>query len=167
MHRRLQFIDYNLMEFLDPAVKRVWAIKGLLGWGILLPVSLTADIVLFFSRNDTFLPGFWTGILVLVCLLWISIIPRLRYRFWRYELRDKDLYAIRGIYNRVQTIVPLRRIQHLDVEQDLIEENFNIARLIVHTAGTRSTDVVVPGLPYDEAVRLRDTVRDFIGQSID
>ncbi|MCY4158385.1 MAG: PH domain-containing protein [Bacteroidetes bacterium] len=155
------------MELLDPAVKRVWTIKGLLGWGILLPVTATVDVILFFLDNSSFLPGLWTGILFVTCLLWVLIIPKLRYRYWRYELRDEDLYAIRGIWNRVQTIVPLRRIQHLDVEQDLIEGNFDIARLVVHTAGTRSTDVVVPGLPYDEAVRLRDTVRDFISQYMD
>jgi len=155
------------MELLDPAIKRVWSIKGMLGWGILLPASATADVVLFFSSNDSFLPGLWTGILFVICLLWIFIIPKLRYRYWRYELREEELYAIRGIWNRIQTIVPLRRIQHLDVEQDLIESNFDVARLVVHTAGTRSTDVVVPGLPYDEAVRLRDTIRDFIAQYTD
>jgi len=156
------------MELLDPAVKRVWMVKGLLGWGIFLLVSVMIDIILFFSNNNLFFPGLWTSLCAILCLLWILIIPRLRYHFWRYDLRDDDLYAIRGIYNRVQTIVPLRRIQHLDVEQDLIEENFDVARLVVHTAGTRSTDVVIPGLSYDEAVRLRDTVRDFIAtQSID
>ncbi len=155
------------MQALDPAVKKVWTIKGALRWGILLPVCTTADVVLFFSDNDTFLPGLWTGLLLIICLAWILIVPKLRYRYWRYELREEDLYAIRGIWNRVQTIVPLRRIQHLDVAQDLIEESYNIARLVVHTAGTRSTDVVVPGLPYDEAVHLRDTVREFIAQYMD
>lgn len=155
------------METLDPAVKTVWTIKGVLGWGILLPVSATVDVVHFFSNNGTFLPGFWTCILVLVCLLWVLIVPKLRYRYWCYELREEDLYAIRGIWNRIQTIVPIRRIQHLDVAQDLIEGNYNIARLIVHTAGTRSTDVVVPGLPYEKAVHLRDTVRESIAKYID
>ena len=155
------------MEELDPTVKKVWMIKGLLGWSILLPVSAATDVILFFSSNQTFPPGIWTSLLFVFCLLWVLFIPKLRYRFWRYELRDEDLYAVRGIWNRVQTTVPLRRIQHLDVAQDLIEGNYNLARLVVHTAGTRSTDVIVPGLPYDEAVRLRDTVRAFIAQSMD
>ena len=155
------------MQILDPAVIKVWTIKGALSWGILLPVCTTVDVILFFSDNDTFLPGLWTGLLLIICLAWILIIPKLRYRYWRYELRDEDLYAIRGIWNRVQTIVPLRRIQHLDVAQDLIEGNYDLARLVVHTAGTRSTDVVVPGLPYDEAVQLRDTVREFIAEYMD
>lgn len=155
------------MQILDPAIMKIWTIKGALRWGILLPVCTTIDVVFFFSDNDMFLPGLWTGLLSVVCLAWILIIPKLRYRYWRYELRDEDLYAIRGIWNRVQTTVPLRRIQHLDVAQDLIEGNYNLARLVVHTAGTRSTDVVVPGLPYDEAVQLRDTVREFIAQYMD
>lgn len=152
---------------LDPAVLRAWSIKGVLAWGILLPVSATTDIVLFFSDNHSTFPGLWTGILLILCLLWILIIPRLKYRFWRYELRERDLYAVRGIWNRVQTVVPLRRIQHLDVRQDLIEDQYGIARLVVHTAGTRSTDLIIPGLPYDEAVQLRDTVREFLEQHMD
>ncbi len=155
------------MELLDPLVRRVWMIKGMLGWAILLPACAIADVTLFFSENDSFLPGLWTGLLVLISTLWIFIIPPLRYRFWRYELREEELYAVRGIWNRVQTTVPLRRIQHLDVAQDLIESNYDLARLVVHTAGTRSTDVIVPGLPYEEAVRLRDTVRDFIARYMD
>ena len=86
------------MEILDPAVKRVWTIKGLLGWGAVLPVTLTVDIILFFSNNNFFPPGLWTGILLVLSLSWILVIPRLRYHYWRYELRDKDLCAIRGIY---------------------------------------------------------------------
>ncbi len=156
------------MHLLDPAVIKVWTIKGALSWAILLPVTTTVDVFqFFFSSNDTLLPGLWTGILIVACIIWLMIIPRLRYRYWRYELRDEDLYAIRGIWNRVQTIVPLRRIQHLDVAQDLIEGNYNLGRLVVHTAGTRSTDVVVPGLPFDEAVELRDTVRKSIAEYID
>ena len=157
----------NTMEVLDPAVKSVWTIKSILRWCILLPVCTTVDVTFFFSDNTTFLPGLWTGLLIVICSVWTLIVPKLRYRFWRYELREEDLFAIRGIWNRVQTIVPLRRIQHLDVAQDLIEGNYNVARLVVHTAGTRSTDVVIPGLPYEEAVRLRDTVRDFVAEHMD
>ncbi len=155
------------MQILDPAIKKVWTIKGAIAWIFLLPVTATADVILLFSDNDTFLPGLWTGLLLMICFVWLLTIPRLRYRYWRYELREEDLYAVRGIWNRVQTTVPLRRIQHLDVAQDLIEENYNIARLVVHTAGTRSTDVVVPGIPYEEAVHLRDTVREFITNYMD
>jgi len=58
--------------------------------------------------------------------------------------------------------VPLRRIQHLDVSQDVLEREFDLGKLIVHTAGTRSADVVVPGLAYAEAEQFRDDLRNYI-----
>lgn len=96
--------------------------------------------------------------IVVLCV----VFPRLWYRFWRYSLRGEELYLVRGIFNRVSTVVPLRRIQHLDVSQDIIEREFDLGKLIVHTAGTKSSDVVLPGLAFAEAERLRDELKHFI-----
>lgn len=92
----------------------------------------------------------------------VVVLPLLRYRFWRYGLRTEELYLERGILNRVRTIVPLRRIQHLDVSQDVLEREFDLGKLIVHTAGSRSSEVVLPGLNYEEAQALRDTLKNYI-----
>jgi hypothetical protein len=62
----------------------------------------------------------------------------------------------------VRTIVPLRRIQHLDVSQDVLEREFSLGRLVVHTAGSRSSDVVIPGLKLEMAERMRDEVKRYI-----
>lgn len=150
------------MHPLDPAVKSVWMIKSALVWGILLLGSGTMDLARLLVGEGWFPAGVLTGTILLVGTLWTVLIPRLRYRFWRYELRTEELELIRGIWRRVITIVPLKRIQHLDVSQDIIERNFELGRLVVHTAGTRSSDVIVPGLQYTEATRLRDEVRQFI-----
>ncbi len=150
------------MHPLDPAVKTVWMIKCLLVWGLLLIGGLTADLIRLFSGEGQLPPGTITGMIVVFTALWTFFIPRLRYRFWRYELRKEELELVRGIWRRVTTIVPLKRIQHLDVSQDIIERNFELGRLVVHTAGTRSSDVVVPGLRYEEAARMRNEVRQFI-----
>ncbi len=110
-----------------------------------------------------FLPPGVISILALLLSAGICVgIPRLRYRFWRYALRSEELFLERGIFNRVRTVVPLRRIQHLDVSQDLIEREFEVGKLIVHTAGTRSSDVTLPGLNIAEANRLRDEVKHYI-----
>ena len=69
---------------------------------------------------------------------------------------------MRGIFNRVHTIIPLRRIQHLDVSQDLFEREYDVAKLIIHTAGTRSSDVILPGLTLSVAEKLRDEMKEFI-----
>jgi len=106
--------------------------------------------------------GTYTGTVLTVGALITIGIPLLRYKYWRFTLMDEELFLERGIFNRVRTVVPLRRIQHLDVSQDVLEREFDLGKLIVHTAGTRSADVVVPGLAYAEAEQFRDDLRNYI-----
>lgn len=151
------------LQPLDPAIRTIWSIKTGLFMGLLALGVLFYDLTHWLGGADRALPaGTLTGIAVLFGAAVAIGLPRLRYRFWRFDLRAEELYLERGVFNRVRTIVPLRRIQHLDVSQDLIEREFGLGKLIVHTAGARSSDVVVPGLAYEEAERLRDDVKRYV-----
>ena len=150
------------MHPLDPAIKTVWTIKLALGWAVLVLAALTYDVLQFFEPDRWAPFGVLTGLVLALGVALALVLPRLRYRFWRFDLRPEELYLERGVWNRVRTIVPLRRIQHLDVSQDVLERNYGLGKLIVHTAGTRSSDVVLPGLQYEEAERLRDEVKHYI-----
>lgn len=150
------------MRPLDPAIKTVWTIQLAIGFGVLLLLALAYDLA-HLVRDDPALPlGLPTGLVLLVGGALSFGLPRLRYRYWRFDLLPEELYLERGILNRVRTIVPLRRIQHLDVSQNVIEREFDLGKLIVHTAGTRSSDVVVPGLRLGEAEGLRDQVKRYL-----
>lgn len=151
------------MRPLAPSVRILWTIKFAAAATVLLVIALMYDLVGFFGGSDHLLPpGVATGLVLLFGSAWSLGWPRLKYRAWRFDLRAEELYLERGVWNRVRTIVPLRRIQHLDVSQDLLEREFSLGKLIVHTAGTRSSQVTVPGLRYEEAERLRDEVRRYI-----
>lgn len=148
---------------LAPTVKMVWRIKVGLFWVFVLSGVGGYELLAFLGNNDGWLPrGMLTVLAFIIGIVWTSVIPALRYRFWRYDLRLEELYLERGIFNRVRTIVPLRRIQHLDVSQDVIEREFDLGKLIVHTAGSRSSEVVLPGLRYDEAQALRDELKNYV-----
>ena len=154
------------MNKLDPAIKSVWTIRSALFWGVALLVALgwgIFQIIPWPGRIPVMLILVVGGIVTLGILRAV-IWPQLRYRFWRYELRDEELRLVRGIWRRVDTIVPLRRIQHLDVSQDVFERNFELGSLVVHTAGTRSSSVTLPGLQHAEAARLRDELKQFINE---
>jgi membrane protein YdbS with pleckstrin-like domain len=150
------------MRPLDPAIKKVWTIKLAAGWALLLISVLVWDVVKLFDQDRALPFGVLSGGILLLGLVFVFGLPRLRYRFWRFNLSTDELYLERGVWNRVRTVVPLRRIQHLDVSQDVVERNFDLGKLIVHTAGARSSDVVLPGLSYEEAERLRDEVKHYI-----
>ncbi len=151
------------MHPLAPAARTVWRIKLVLMWLLVLAGALVYDVAGLFDRDAGLLPtGLATGLVLVVGTAACVLIPSLRYRTWRYALLPEELYLERGILNRVRTIVPLRRIQHLDVSQDLLEREYDLAKLVVHTAGTRSSDVVLPGLRIEEAEALRDQVKQYL-----
>ena len=151
------------MRSLEPAIKKIWTIKFAIFTGMTTMGSLIFEAVRFISGQPVlFVPGILTGLFLINGLVLTLTIPKLRYRFWKFDLRAEELYLERGILNRIRTIVPLRRIQHLDVSQNILEREFNLSKLIVHTAGSRSSDVVLPGLRMDEAERLRDDVKRYI-----
>jgi membrane protein YdbS with pleckstrin-like domain len=152
----------DVTRSLDEAIQTVWRIKlAGLALLLLLPV-LFYDLTLLFSP-DPWLPfGLLSGTVLVVGTTFALLWPRLRYRSWRFALWPEELYREHGVLTHVRTIVPLRRIQHVDVSQDLLEREFALGRLVVHTAGSRSSDVVIPGLPLSEAERIRDEIKRFI-----
>jgi membrane protein YdbS with pleckstrin-like domain len=56
------------------------------------------------------------------------------------------------------TSVPFNRIQHSEINQGPLDRAYNLASLNIYTAGGSSSDLTIPGLPYDQAVKLREFV---------
>lgn len=94
-----------------------------------------------------------------VAVWMLAVAPRRRWAAWGWALADDELHVARGVWTQVHTIVPLARVQHLDVAQGPLERTLGIARLVLHTAGTAHATVVLPGISRDTAERLRDTIR--------
>ena len=76
-------------------------------------------------------------------------------RWWGYAERDEDLYIKHGALFRKLVVVPYGRMQYVDVHAGPLEQAFKIASVHLHTASP-GTSAVIPGLPADEAARLRD-----------
>lgn len=74
---------------------------------------------------------------------------------WGYAERAEDLYITRGAFYRRLVVVPYGRMQFVDVHAGPIDQLAGIARVQLHTASP-GTSAVIPGLPEEEAARLRD-----------
>lgn len=97
----------------------------------------------------------WPGIALMVLLLVaIAFEPR-RVRSIQYRLRVDDLVFRRGIMFQRQVAVPYGRMQLIDITRGPIARALGLAELKFVTAAA-ATAVTVPGLPEDEANRLRD-----------
>lgn len=129
---------------------------------VLLGAGVVAEFILS-ERTD--LPGgLVLGTLVLLAIYIVLIAPARRYRGWGYTLSHQELRVAQGVWTKIETHVPLERVQHIDVSQGPIERAFKVCRLILHTAGTLNSRIVLPGLARTTAESIRDDVRARIRQ---
>ena len=150
------------MMTLHPSVRKVWTIRYGIWAFVITAAAGFRDVIALLGGDAWTPPGVLTAVALTGGLAFTLIAPRLQYRRWSYELRDEGLFIEHGVFTRVKTVVPLRRVQHLDVSQGILEREFELGRFIVHTAGTRASTVLVPGLHIDEANRLHDEVKAYV-----
>jgi uncharacterized protein len=86
-----------------------------------------------------------------------------RYRSWGYAERDDDLLIRRGVMFARLSVVPYGRMQFIDVTAGPLERTLGLATVRLHTAAA-ATDARIPGLPREEAGRLRDRLAE-LGES--
>ena len=133
------------MRSLHPRIRIIWLLQAALSSAFLAVIVAVVDR--FFLGIGTWL---WAGTFLGLFAL-TGIHSLLRYRVWRYEIRDDELYLERGVLTRVKTVVPFVRIQHVDARRSPLERLTGLASTVVYTAGSRGADVTVPGLTDDGA----------------
>lgn len=78
---------------------------------------------------------------------------------WGYAENADDLFVTSGILRRRLVSVPYGRMQYVDVQAGPVSRRLGIAEITLHTASP-ATAARIPGLPSDEATRLRDRLTE-------
>jgi membrane protein YdbS with pleckstrin-like domain len=81
--------------------------------------------------------------------------PFVRYRVHRWEVTADTVHALTGWLTRTWVLVPVARIQTVDVTQGAVQRLFGLATVVVLTASSQGT-VTVPQLEVDVAHRVAD-----------
>src|SRR5579864_5889879 len=105
------------------------------------------------------LPTALVGVFVVAAAALVDVFLGRRVRAWGYAERDDDLLVRRGVMIRRLSIIPYGRMQFVDVTAGPVERSFGLASVRMHTAAAAS-DARIPGLPRDEAARLRDRLAE-------
>jgi uncharacterized protein len=90
-----------------------------------------------------------------------ATVPYLRYRRWRYEIRQRDLFLSHGSWFYVLTLIPFDRIQYVETHQGPVDLAFRLMQLVVYTAAGKAARI--PGLAPDEAEALREELSKVAG----
>jgi membrane protein YdbS with pleckstrin-like domain len=134
---------------------RAWRITAGI-YMVFLWLLIIAGIVVSFIFDISLLyAGIAVGIGLLFIFLFVYLIPKLRYRRWRYEIFEQEIYIQHGILIVTRTIIPMIRVQHVDTEQGPILKKFHLATVSISTAATTHA---IPALREEDASHLRDRI---------
>ncbi len=102
----------------------------------------------------------WIGCLSVVALALVGLAawfhPPLELRHSSWRLSPFGLEIRRGVWFRHSLSVPRARVQHTDVERGPLERRFDLATLVVHTAGHQNSEIRLEGLEHATALAIRD-----------
>jgi membrane protein YdbS with pleckstrin-like domain len=144
----------------DPQQRLPEAAVGLwrLVLGLWSAALLVAAMALAPLADDLGLPLWLAPLLVAVLgTVAVIVIPRVRWRRWRYEVREDEIDLRAGLWTIRRTLVPIRRVQHVDTESNLLQTFYDLATVRFYTAAG-STEI--PALKRDEAERVRSRVAE-------
>ncbi len=143
---------------LDPRAKTLWRITGALGTlPILLGGAFASWVLLWVAGAPPLLgilPVLGAAAMFAVA---VGVVPPLRWRGWRYEIREDEVDLQRGIVWISRTLVPLARIQHVDTQRGPLQRRFGLATVIFYTAAGPNQ---IPELSAAVAAGVRDRIAE-------
>ncbi len=142
---------------LDPRVVKLWRAVGSITASLLMLALLVAAFIASAIHPELSPWIFLLWFLLAVASVWLIYWrpPRL-YRSWGYRIDERVLETRSGLMFQVRRLLPLTRLQHVDLHRGPIERAYGLATLVLHTAGTQEAKITIPGLDHEVAARLRD-----------
>lgn len=131
---------------------KVWRISGMIhSIFSLLVTCAIIGLTIFFDWPIWIIP---IALLLFVIEAYLVIIffPTLRWKRWRYEVRENELEIQHGVFIIKRTLIPMIRVQHVDTRQGPILRKYQLATVAVSTAATVHE---IPALEVNEAEELR------------
>ena len=122
-----------------------------------LALVIGTGCLLFFNLD---VRPYWIPIVIgaalfLSLLFWFKIAA---FKKRGYAIRTQDVIYSSGLIEQETTIIPLNRIQHIELNEGLLERYLKLAALQIFTAGGQTGHLNIEGIPLEEARSIRDLI---------
>ena len=146
---------------LNPKVKSVWRINDAI-WITLVFLCCFVPFAIVYAVSPAgwclIVLGALAAVYAVTLVVFLAVLPPIRFARWRYELSADYLDIARGIVWRKRFVVPFVRVQNTDTRQGPIMRAFGLSSVTVATAAGEHE---IPGLESDVAAELRDRAAEF------
>ena len=147
------------LQPVEPAYRNALRARAALFWVPIFLVALVVDRLVLATMPFA---GLLPVVIGAIGLSGIMVAPDRIYRRLGYAIDGRLLRTVRGWLFHTDTVVPFVRVQHIDVTRSPVDKLFGTASLVVHTAGTHNSVVVLPGLSPERAAEIREAIRSEI-----
>jgi len=131
-------------------------VLGALAWAVPVGIGLVVGGSALAGSDAPGVLAWLTWALAIgVVLLGGLVLPMLRWRTWRYEVRDQEIDLLRGAVVVTRTLIPMTRVQHVDTRRTPLSDFFDLRAVTVHTAADSHE---IPALRPQDAVSIRDRI---------
>ncbi len=149
-------MDADELTALHLDYRKVLRLRGAIQALVLIALAIAAELLLPGPRGLFVAIGAALG-------LWLALIsPARKFNRWGYRLSEDRLRVISGWLFHSDTVVPLGRVQHIDLDQGPLMRRWNLAQLTLHTAGSHGASISLPGLKHSDASAMREAIRAHI-----
>ncbi len=142
-------------NLLDKRVKTAWRLQALAS---LAPLLLGGVVFVAVARRvgvGTTVAALVLGGILVAILAAETFVPEVRYRRWRWEVREEEVRLQEGLIVVSQTVIPMVRVQHVDTAQGPIMRSLGLSDVHIWTAAGKHT---IPALADAHAEQLRDRI---------
>jgi membrane protein YdbS with pleckstrin-like domain len=137
---------------LAPAARALWRLEGI---GSALVGLVAAGFLQGVVGGAWALAG-WAAALVAGAVA-VVVVPELRWRRWRWEVREHEIDIRHGTLAVTRTLVPMLRVQHVDTTRGILQQWLGLATVVFHTAAGANE---IPALTVAEAGHVRDRIAE-------
>ncbi len=146
-------------RYLSSEAINAWRITRALGSLVYWIVPLGYGAMVAGSPEWPEWPAYVLGLLFLTyTILEGTVIPYVRWKRWRYRVDRNEIDLQRGIFVVTRTLIPVKRVQHVDTRQGPVYRQFGLASVTVTTAGDTHE---IPALSESVADDLRNKISEY------
>ncbi|MGZ5133733.1 MAG: PH domain-containing protein, partial [Flavitalea sp.] len=109
-------------------------------------------LVVFRERNKSF-DTFEILLITIPALILIRSI--IDFFYFRFYIDNEDLVIKRGSLSKKVITIPLTKIQSVHIEQNLLHQFLNVAKLSIDTAGSEKSEAEIDAIPLHKAESFR------------
>ncbi|CAH0347196.1 PH domain-containing protein [Bacillus sp. CECT 9360] len=131
---------------------KVWRLTGLFYSIVWWVITIAAIILTFLFDWPVWVPAVVVLVTLLLTYLSVYLFPLIRWKRWRYDVRETEIEIQSGLFIIKRTLVPMVRVQHVDTRQGPLLRKYDLASMEISTAATIHE---IPALDLKEADDLR------------